>query len=860
MKAGQQYLLTAEPRRQDDYGQYCLMVTKLNKARNFELQNDSILGFVGDTVEVSANFYPEMSLIENINWTSSDENIVSVNTKYAETPDISGAFRFANVGTATVTAETDSGFTYSINIKVAEPGTITFGEEKYLSSDDELAGAGMYSFVPEESGYYAFYSYDSIDCGTYGEIYDSEMNWICGDWQSRNDNFYVYSYLNAGETYYLKCGLTGYWGYASYSVKLDTAASAERIELSADSTEVYVDTSIYVNLSYYPINAMSENIEWIVNDNSVAIIQWGDEMQCQIDFVSEGTVTLSAMTEYGLSTDITFTVSEADEIVLDEENTVNISAPYETKLFKFTPQETALYSFTTEAYNAFFEIYEGDNYNHHSSYIGSFYVTLNAGVTYYLCAGYIEDYNGEYTFTVTRPTQVTSIKILSLPDKLDYYEFESWFDYGGLELKITDENGNEYYYSDWSNDIGGYELNIYPEYDRNGNYEYTVISCGGATTSFILNILETPISSIVINKAPEREYFYGDTTCGWFDGESYYLYPYDISGIEFTVNYKDETTVIYGDDAFENGVLDYNYLEIFVSNGETVVGKNTVVFSYMNVEATYEVTVKEDTVTSIEMTKVPDNTVCYEYFAPDLTGAEFTITYNDGSTDTVVVTSENQGYDSYWYDVVILIPVNGSYIIVSLAYDDNNNNPYYIAEYLSQSCRLDRFSFSESKDIEFIGVDNFNTDLENTVVTVTYNDFSTESFPLNVVEVYGGEDFKQIFCRSDNGIFCVMLDTLYDQKGYKEGYCLEAFGFNAFISDPFGDVNGDGVTDIRDLVRLKKILAKVTQDSEDKADLDGDGSIDAVDTAEIRRYLLIYSNASNATDEPDMSEETTSGI
>ncbi|MGN0493232.1 MAG: hypothetical protein ACI4F7_06250, partial [Acutalibacteraceae bacterium] len=109
MKAGQQYLLTAEPRWQNDSGQYCLKVTKLNPAEDFELQGDSVAGFVGETLDVSAYFYPEMSVIENINWTTSDDSVVSVKTKYAETPDISGAFQLKSVGTATVTAETDSG-------------------------------------------------------------------------------------------------------------------------------------------------------------------------------------------------------------------------------------------------------------------------------------------------------------------------------------------------------------------------------------------------------------------------------------------------------------------------------------------------------------------------------------------------------------------------------------------------------------------------------------------------------------------------------------------------------------------------------------------------------------------------------
>lgn len=853
MKAGSKYLLSAEPIWEYDRASYCLKVTKLTSAQDFHLQTDSIVGIVGDTVEIPAFFEPEMPeempVIENIVWTTSDNGIVSVTTNYSETPDISGAFTLNSVGTATVTATTVSGFTDSVQVTVRESEQIHLGDEKNLSADDELSGTGMYSFVPEEEGLYAFYSYNNEnDCPTYGAVYDSEMNMLYDNRCAKNQDFYVYSRLTAGETYYFKCEYDVDWANGSYSVKLDRAVPAESVTLFTDNTEAYVNTFSYVTLSYSPENAIPEDVNWSITDSSVAQIQWYNDTKRGLDFISEGTVTVTATTENGLSDSITFTVSEPPEIALDVNNTVEITEAYSSKLFKFVPSETACYFFATDNNYVDFMLTENDGatYNYHNS----FSKTLTAGVTYYLYAGYINDYKGTYTFTVTKPNQITSIEIISLPEKLDYYAFEE-FDYYGLKLKLTDENGRVYYWSGWNDDIGEFTPEVYRVFDENGNYQYSEISCGSAKARITFNIMENPVRSIVITKAPEREYFYGDYCFGYPSEDGYYLYP-DISGIEFTVEYTDGTSVQYGDDAFDKGDLDYEYFNLYVQNDVVVVGQNTVVFSYMNAETTFEVTVKEDTVESISMIKAPDNTECFEYFAPDLTGAEFEITFNDGTTvkkETVAVTSENQGYDSYWSDVAILIPANSSYITVSLEYDDKNN-PYYTAAFLSKSCQLNCFTFTDSKPIEFIGVDNFNTDLENMTVNVTYQDMTTESFPVDVIEFYGEENFKQVFCRSDKGVFSLIYDTKYDQNGCKQGYNVNLFGRDIFIPNPFGDINGDGVSDIRDLVRLKKILAKLTQDGKDKADLDKDGSIDAVDAAEFRKYLLSNLSSSGTTETP----------
>lgn len=59
---------------------------------------------------------------------------------------------------------------------------------------------------------------------------------------------------------------------------------------------------------------------------------------------------------------------------------------------------------------------------------------------------------------------------------------------------------------------------------------------------------EEDVEKIVINKAPKREYYFGDIEYGWLDEDgNYEFYPSDLTGLEFTVFYTDGESHTYSD-------------------------------------------------------------------------------------------------------------------------------------------------------------------------------------------------------------------------------------------------------------------------------------------------------------------------
>lgn len=82
---------------------------------------------------------------------------------------------------------------------------------------------------------------------------------------------------------------------------------------------------------------------------------------------------------------------------------------------------------------------------------------------------------------------------------------------------------------------------------------------------------------------------------------------------------------------------------------------------------------------------------------------------------------------------------------------------------------------------------------------------------------------------------CHKTKSVAEHKDRNEDGICDICGVSFFVI--YGDANGDGLINAKDLARLKKSLAGVTADIYRTADCDGSGSVDAKDLTRLKKYL-----------------------
>ena len=67
-----------------------------------------------------------------------------------------------------------------------------------------------------------------------------------------------------------------------------------------------------------------------------------------------------------------------------------------------------------------------------------------------------------------------------------------------------------------------------------------------------------------------------------------------------------------------------------------------------------------------------------------------------------------------------------------------------------------------------------------------------------------------------------------------------AYGFKItdISFESIGDLNGDGKINLKDIVRLKKILAGLDESAGASADVNNDGETNSLDLTALRKYIL----------------------
>ena len=293
------------------------------------------------------------------------------------------------------------------------------------------------------------------------------------------------------------------------------------------------------------------------------------------------------------------------------------------------------------------------------------------------------------TFDVTvKGLEIESISIESTPVQTTYdYGFDE-LDLSGLSVQVNYGNGT-------SKALSASEYTVSKPVGTMLGKQLITVTYKDFEVSFEIVVVNT-IVSISVTSMPKNEYIQGEE-------------------LDLTNGF---VTVTYGDESTETVELKDCDVSGFESDE---LGTQTLTVKYEDVETTFEVVVIERQITSIAVTTMPKN----EYFQGeelDLDGGVVTVMYNDESTETVDLKDcEVSGFESYelgtqtltvkyedvetTFEVVVI-----ERQITSIAVTTMPKNEYFQGEEL---------------------------DLDGGVVTVMYNDESTETVELMDCDVSG---------------------------------------------------------------------------------------------------------------------------
>lgn len=189
-----------------------LHVDHMVAAETLSLNTDAISGSQGESYLMEYAFQPLLAIPEEVTWCSSNEAVATV--------DENGEVMLVGAGNATITATSQSGLTAACDLTVSGVETFICGETVSLTGEEEQV---RFRFVPDEDGWYIFYSTDATgdpDC----VVLEESMEWLNANGNGPDGvNFHVRVRLLAGQIYYLHVNTGG----GSLNVHLEKEGAQE---------------------------------------------------------------------------------------------------------------------------------------------------------------------------------------------------------------------------------------------------------------------------------------------------------------------------------------------------------------------------------------------------------------------------------------------------------------------------------------------------------------------------------------------------------------------------------------------------------------------------------------------------------
>lgn len=265
-------------------------------------------------------------------------------------------------------------------------------DENVSGGEDEVS---IFTFTPEEDGYYKFYSYSNVDCDPLGELWLGDVKIRRDDSSADNGNFMIRELLEAGREYTF-VARDYYYDTYNFNVQV-TKVDAYKVTFHATDGYMWNDeghrTQEITGIAFEGDSFGDVSQPTPSSNSGVGFKGWALEGTAEIvgnDYLIEGPITLIPV--WG-------TLTSKGEIELDTEEIVSGSKGDATS-FTFTPEERGyyrFYSYNDEDCRPYAEVrFDGEVY--YSDYGFSMTRQLDAGITYTFIAR--DDYSNEFNYNV----------------------------------------------------------------------------------------------------------------------------------------------------------------------------------------------------------------------------------------------------------------------------------------------------------------------------------------------------------------------------------------------------------------------------------------------------------------------------
>ena len=876
-------------------GTFNVFVTLAVPATSINLSSNSITGYVGTTKSLSSSFEPWNAVEEGYVYSSSDNNVATV--------DAYGTVTFVSAGTATITVTSTNGLTDTCTVTAKNYRVLTADvpETAVITGYGELE---YFTFTAPESGYYVFYS-DTDDYDPYAEMFAADMSHITDDDDGgSNGNFRIKRELTAGETYIFSTGMYSD-DVGSYTVVIEKKRVATGIEIMTMPAKTeYVKNYVYQT---FDPTGLVLRIHW--SDSTTSVYSY-DVRNPYLDGLAVGVspyiynngnsarlrVTYDGNTVYGALTLIDSPVDSIELVYNDCLTFVENCDGYRDRSwnpatssyeyfyhYHISPDDIAVrinYKNGTSVVANVNDYVDGieigftdDQYDNHWTVGASNYFTVNY-IDKSVQVPVIITPNGVDSIEVVTPTATTLIEncggfVSNTWDpatgvSVPYYYYSLWdtdFSDAVIRINYTDGTSTTANFGDY---VNGYRVTFVDDQSENhwslGTNTLTV-SYMGATATMNVSVIETPVQLVVVNNAPSYEYYFGDTAHGRSvvsNGVTYYqINNVDLTGLELTVVYKNGQQVRYTDaDIGPDGRI--NGYELISTGFEYPNGQigltepdNRVQFnwSYMGVDFSYARYVFENPFSGIEIISQPDIASSNGNFIVEPYGLKVRILYRSGGSSEVTFTESNTVIH---YDGVF--GGGGIYYTTNFVYDNilyyrtwTGGEWKYVVEYVGNSAVLS--GTPKDVDVTDVSIENFEADCDGMEIDACFSDGTSETLTFTVLrEINEFADGTEYIVRTSEGVMQVFIAPLRDANNQIYCYWVEALlPLYYYLNLPIvaGDIDQDGDADLADYDVIRAYISgdNITSSRLSDADINGDGAVDAFDLFELD--MLINNTLAN---------------